>query len=145
MTRRAEPVAVDWLWRGRHLDLETGSLVRRPTLKPGPGGRRRYLSMHERSKRRRQQQVTAVQEFQIANQGRQQDDRYSCSAGPSAKAAAAVGCWLSAEAPRLRPRGGTRGRWRRRGCGRAAARAVDGGAEAAAARRRARYMAIYRT
>jgi hypothetical protein len=25
MTRRAEPVAVDWLWRGRHLDLETGS------------------------------------------------------------------------------------------------------------------------
>jgi hypothetical protein len=32
MTRRAEPVAVDWLWRGRHLDLETGSLVRGPNL-----------------------------------------------------------------------------------------------------------------
>jgi hypothetical protein len=32
MTRRAEPVAVDRLWRGRYLDLETGSLVRGPTL-----------------------------------------------------------------------------------------------------------------
>jgi hypothetical protein len=32
MTRRAEPVAVDWFWRGRHLDLDTGSLVRGPTV-----------------------------------------------------------------------------------------------------------------
>jgi hypothetical protein len=42
MTRRAESVAVDWLWRGRHLDLKTGSLVRVPIPQRGPAGRRRY-------------------------------------------------------------------------------------------------------
>jgi hypothetical protein len=47
MTRRAEPVAADWLWKGRHLDLETGSLVRGPTLQRGPAGRRRYPTMHK--------------------------------------------------------------------------------------------------
>jgi hypothetical protein len=36
MTRRAEHVAVDW--SGRHLDLETGSLVQGPTLQRGPAG-----------------------------------------------------------------------------------------------------------
>jgi hypothetical protein len=40
MTRRAEHVAVDW--SGRHLDLETGSVVQGPTLQRGPAGRRRY-------------------------------------------------------------------------------------------------------
>jgi hypothetical protein len=39
MTRRAEFVAVDWLWSGLHLDLETGSLVQGPTLQRGPAGR----------------------------------------------------------------------------------------------------------
>jgi hypothetical protein len=34
MTHRTEPVAVDWLWRGRYLDLETGSLGPFYTSKP---------------------------------------------------------------------------------------------------------------
>jgi hypothetical protein len=34
MTHRAEPVAVDWLWRERHLDLETDSLGPFYTSKP---------------------------------------------------------------------------------------------------------------
>jgi hypothetical protein len=46
MTCKAEPVAGDWLWSGRRLDLETGSLVQGPTLLRGPAGRRRYPTMH---------------------------------------------------------------------------------------------------
>jgi hypothetical protein len=77
------------------MDLETGSLFRGPTLQPGPAGRRRYPTMHERSKRRRQQQVTAVQEFQIGDQGRHEDDRYARLASRSAMAAAAEGRLLA--------------------------------------------------
>jgi hypothetical protein len=96
MTRRTEAVGVDWLWRGGHLDLETGSLLSPRTDPPERAyWRRRYPTMHKRSKRHRQQQVTAVQEFQIGDQGRQQDDRYARSAGPSAKAAAAGGRLLA--------------------------------------------------
>jgi hypothetical protein len=110
MTRRAKPVAVDWLWSGRHLDLKTGSLVQEQTLRRGACWTRADQTMHKRSKRHRQQQVTAVQEFQIGGGG-----KMTVTQGLRAAARwprqPEVGCCLSAESQRLRPRGGAHGRF----------------------------------
>jgi hypothetical protein len=88
------------------MDMETASLVRGPNLQRGPAGRRRYPTTHNRSQCCRQQQVTAIQEFHIGDQGRQGDDRYASSASRSAQTAAAGGQLLALrrEAQRLRPR-----------------------------------------
>jgi hypothetical protein len=68
--------------------------------------------MHKRSKRRRQQ-VTAIQEFQIGDQGaaRRRPLRKACEPQRDGRGSRRSAAGLAQ---------------RRRGCGRAAARAVDG-------------------